>query len=49
MEIIVSAPHETTKTLKAQDDREWNIGCIDKLIVMGTFYYFKMRNTVINM
>ncbi|CEP12002.1 hypothetical protein [Parasitella parasitica] len=33
--VTVSAPHETTNTLKAHDDREWNIGSIDKLIVMG--------------
>ncbi|KAL9541721.1 hypothetical protein MBANPS3_008961 [Mucor bainieri] len=33
--VTVSAPHETTRTLKAQDDRDWNIGSLDKLIVMG--------------
>ncbi|KAI8642213.1 hypothetical protein BD408DRAFT_416979 [Parasitella parasitica] len=33
--VTVSAPHETTSTLKAHDDREWNIGSINKLIVMG--------------
>ncbi|KAK4520458.1 uncharacterized protein ATC70_007970 [Mucor velutinosus] len=33
--VTVSAPHETARTLKPQDDRDWNIGSLDKLIVLG--------------
>ncbi|KAG1085193.1 hypothetical protein G6F42_021491 [Rhizopus arrhizus] len=33
--VTVSAPQETTRTLKPHDDRDWNIGSLDTLIVMG--------------
>lgn len=35
MYFLVSAPHETPNTLKAEDDREWVIGNRDKLILLG--------------
>jgi hypothetical protein len=33
--ILVSVPHETKRTLKPEDHKEWVVGNKDRLIVMG--------------
>jgi hypothetical protein len=35
---LVSTPHETKRTLKPEDHKEWVIGNMDRLIVMGKIY-----------